>query len=105
MAHRFFRGGRMIPRCTLVAILMLSSFVMARPPQAVDWSGGSGNWVDATKWSTGVVPNNTPGDTYSVTIDGASSAVQLGSLTQPVSYTVDALSVFNGASIRFLQLD
>src|SRR5687767_11664628 len=50
--------------------------------QNATWLGGTGNWTDPTKWSTGVVPNNNaPADTFSVNIDNGNataSAVRLG---------------------------
>src|SRR4051794_26704585 len=63
--------------------------------QNTNWLGGSGNWSDATKWSTSVVPNNNASDTFNVNIDNGNptaSNVTLGGVGFP-SYTVGAVTI------------
>ena len=72
--------------------------------QAATWLGGNGSWTDATKWSTGVVPNNNAANTYNVNIDNANPAnsevfLQGGGYPNP-TYTVDALAIDSGDSLR-----
>ncbi|HXQ23341.1 MAG TPA: hypothetical protein VN812_16815, partial [Candidatus Acidoferrales bacterium] len=58
----------------------------------VTWNGGSGNWEDPTKWGGGVVPNNGPGNTFNVFIDGGngvSSAVTLYTSEAVSTLTID----------------
>ncbi len=67
-------------------------------PTPANWLGGSGNWSDTTKWSAGVVPNNSVTDTYTVNVDNANpaaSTVVLGAVGTP-SYTVDAVHIDAG---------
>ena len=72
--------------------------------QPATWLGGTGNWTDATKWSTGVVPNNNATDTFDVNIDNgnlaAASVVTIGGSGGP-SFTVDAVTIDAGDTLRF----
>jgi hypothetical protein len=99
----------------LVAIVSSTVWVGAAPHQTVaantvaTWNGpaglgGTGNWTDATSWSTGVVPTN--GATkYDVDIDGgkpAASTVNLSGSFQIDNLTVDAgdaLNIANGSAL------
>jgi hypothetical protein len=65
--------------------------------QTATWTGGAGTWSDATKWSTGAVPNNTVNDQYDVAIDG--SNVANSSVTFSGTATVNNLSVDAGDSL------
>src|SRR5829696_6114561 len=101
-------GGLDMARICAIALAWLTiaaTLAVARPQLAADWNGGTGNWTDSTKWSTGAVPNNTPSNTYSVTIDGASSFVYLFSQNQSTSYRIDALNVLSDARLRFFPID
>lgn len=51
-----------------LVVISLSAAVPAGAQTAFTWTGGSGNWTDGTKWSTGSVPNSVIAD---VTVDGA----------------------------------
>jgi hypothetical protein len=81
---------------TASALLTAGASVAPAAQVPAHWLGGSGNWNDPTKWSTGVAPNN-GADTYTVNIDNgnpAASVVQLwpaGNVQQ--SYEVDALTI------------
>jgi hypothetical protein len=70
--------------------------------QTTTWLGGNGYWSDATKWSGGVVPNNTADTTYAVNIDGGNSvnsAVGTGNLISHVDAAVNELTIDSGDSL------
>src|SRR4029453_4358968 len=58
-----------------VAVLCVHDHNHAHAAQvSVTWTGGTGNWNTAAKWSPAVVPNNGT-DTYNVFIDGSKTGV------------------------------
>jgi hypothetical protein len=67
--------------------------------------GGTGNWADASSWSTGIVPENSA-TKYDVDIDGgkaAASTVNLSGSFQIDNLTVDAgdaLNIANGSALN-----
>ena len=60
----------------------------------VQWNGGTGNWSDASQWSThAIVPNaNVPNATFAVTIPA-------GVVTLDINVTVDSLTLTPGATL------
>jgi hypothetical protein len=74
------------------------------------WTGGSGNWSNASNWSTNpVVPNNhtpNPTATYSVIIDTQGSVVSMDlSSVKIFPLTLGATSSLNVSSGNFFGLD
>jgi hypothetical protein len=72
--------------------------------QPANWLGGNSNWADATKWSTGVVPNNNATDTYTVNIDNGNpvaSTVWLGRRSSgSLGVSIDSLTAARNDSRR-----
>ncbi len=58
----------------------------------VQWNGGTGNWSDASQWSThAIVPNaNVPNATFAATIPS-------GTVTLDINVSVDSLTLASGA--------
>lgn len=68
--------------------------------QPAVWNGGAnGHWNTASKWSGGVVPNNTAEHQFDVTIDG-NAAVTSDLTGMPV--TVNTLTVTPGDALRLV---
>jgi len=80
--------------CLLVANHLLISFtVPASAAVSAAWDGSTGNWSDATHWSTNpVFPNNSGGTTYQ-------ASMSAGSLTLDHPITVDSFSISGGTFI------
>jgi hypothetical protein len=64
-------------------------------------TGGSGDWSTAANWSGGVVPNNSGGNTYNVTLPPSSSCPNLFcyTVTLDTSPTIDSLTLEPGAGL------
>jgi hypothetical protein len=66
------------------------------------WLGGTGNWHDPTKWSGGVVPNNTATSTFrawipSGAVSASEAAITLNALSlgSPSALSINALASLN----------
>ncbi len=63
-------------------------------PSTVDlWTGGTGNYSDATKWSLGFAPTNGPADTYTAEIPADST------VTLDMNATIDNLTLDSASSM------
>ena len=62
------------------------------PTTLATWNGGTGNWTDATQWSSTTVPQNTTGLSFSAIVNG-------GVATLGAALTIDNL-VFTGGMIN-----
>ena len=83
------------------ATLSLTSLTSLTRADAIDntWLGGSGSWNDPTKWSAGVVPNNSGATTFRVTINnGFGPSVN-------ISPTVDSLTIDNNSRLADIETD
>lgn len=86
----------MLVRTLILAILWAAPRALNADAIQVVWNGGTGDWVDPTQWSTGVVPNN-GGSKYAVSINsGKPDLVNL--LTQNI--LVDSASVGSQSAIH-----
>ncbi|MCP5149805.1 MAG: choice-of-anchor D domain-containing protein [Ectothiorhodospiraceae bacterium] len=63
------------------------------------WIGGAGNWNDPGNWSGGVVPQNTPTETFDVVIDNASGTASV--VTLNVNTTIESLTLDAGDTVTF----
>jgi hypothetical protein len=76
----------------IVLAAVTTSAYAAQVP--ANWLGGNGKWDNASKWSTGVVPNN-GADTYAVNIDNgnAAASVVMAIGVGPPNYVIDSLTI------------
>ena len=83
---------RIVGPLAVIVACLIPSLANAQTVVNDNWLGGTGDWSDATKWSAGVVPNNSSDGTvvYDVTIASGlmdavtvdvSSAIYINSLT------------------------
>lgn len=81
------------------SLVTIHSALAASPGTSVTWlTATHGNWIDATKWSSSVYPDNgspTPTDTYEVTLNtvGAAHTVTLQDNVAVNSVTLDSPNV------------
>jgi hypothetical protein len=83
-------------RCCAIATLLICASMARAAQQPATWLGGPGQWTDPSKWSTGVVPANSPSDSYLVNIDAGNplaSTTTLTSTTDQTPISIDALTV------------
>ncbi len=64
----------------------------------VNWNGGTGNWNDASLWSTGAVPD---GAGFNVYIDGGKTGVN-SVVSMDGNYTVGSLTLDTNDTLNFL---
>jgi len=64
---------------------------------AVSWVGIAGNWSDASDWKPAVVPNNSGGTSYAVTVNGIGMFPTNPSVNVDINPTIDSLLI-GGAS-------
>jgi fibronectin-binding autotransporter adhesin len=90
-----------LPAIRMVAILLILLSVgglRSQAQTAVSWSGTSGgNWNTASDWTGGVVPNNSGGKTYNVTVNPEAS--QTMDLNLGVTVTDLTLGAASGSSV------
>lgn len=86
-------------RKRLLALAVFSSCLAITPAHAdvidTTWLGGSGSWNDPTKWSGGVIPNNTANESFRVTVPSGTITT---TSTSPVA--VAALTLDTGALVN-----
>src|SRR4051794_27626748 len=93
-------GGRMGASRKLLATAAgaVAIITIASPTHAAqltaNWNGTTGQWTDATRWSTGVVPNN-GANTYIVNIDNANPSASNATFNTSFGTvtTVDSLAI------------
>ncbi|HNP55126.1 MAG TPA: hypothetical protein PKK69_10915, partial [Ferruginibacter sp.] len=84
-------GGTAILRVIFFLILLLAIRESAQAQKT--WTGSSGNWSDATKWSGGTVP------TSSDNVNLSPSAAR--TITLDVDVTINNLTVGTNATLSF----
>src|SRR3954451_24434935 len=86
MGSRSRHAAKRIVLSLSTAVLATTSLARADVADAI-WLGGAGNWFDATKWSGGVVPNNTASSTFRVVVPTGSVTTSAGTIN------IDALTI------------
>src|SRR4051794_32735373 len=93
----FDRGHHSIRRR---AALIFSTLALASPALAnvfdTTWLGGAGSWNDPTKWSGGVVPDNSGTTTFRAFVPSGTITTPVGAAT----ISLDSLVLDTGASVR-----
>ena len=87
-------------RCRLrrFSLALFTAFSVTTLPVAAlsdtaTWIGGAGNWTDATKWSSGTVPNDVDGAMTDVVIDGDGDSASSATLSSADSATFSVWSI------------
>jgi hypothetical protein len=96
---------RSLSKLSILCAFLISSFISTSPLYAqATWNGGSGNWSDKTKWSTGQVPNGN----VNVAIDGgklAASPVTLDTTAAVNNITIDVDDSLTGIGTAVLTVN
>lgn len=98
---------RLAPAVATLVILLASGPLRGQIPAV--WNGGPGVWSSAPQWNTGTVPNNEPGTTYVVAIDGGKTAVA-SDVTLDLDVAISGLTIDTGDRLgisdgRFLTIE
>ncbi len=84
-------------RSSHLALIAACSFASFAHADVIDntWLGGAGSWNDPSKWSAGVVPNNSGSTTFCAVVPSGSITTALNAAT----ITLDSLVLDTGGSV------
>ena len=86
-------GSRLLSLALLLFVTSFSETAAAANLNAT-WNGGLGSWSTAAEWSGGVVPNNSGGNDFNVSIDGGNPIAS--TVTLDSNATVSKLAIDSG---------